>query len=146
MKRRSFLGMLGLGGAAVSMAPVNTTADVRYAIPNVIMSHDNSYAEQAAPEVDWRSMAHNAQLEFDAIVKNKEEIIEQHYLQIMNDEYHRIHLPPDIAALKSFSGAAKQRLYYRRMAERRYEEYHRTLWGRVQEYLGRQDGTPNFSR
>lgn len=136
MKRRSFLAMLGLGGAAASMSQGVEVAP-SYGNPYVIASGGPRHGFDIindGPSV--AEMLRDAKQSYDAIVSGKEKFIAAHMEEMSSDYYHlQKSLPPDIEALKSFSGVAKRRLFVRRMAEKQYESHKAELWNRVQQLL-----------
>lgn len=131
MKRRSFLGMLGLGGVAASVSQGVEVAP----------SYGNPYtiASGGPTSIGYRSTAEllqDVKHDYHAMVSGKEEWIAAHMEEMSNDYYHMSKpLPPDIEALKSFSGVAKKRLFLQRMVEKRYENCKAELWNRIQHYL-----------
>lgn len=131
MKRRSFLGMLGLGGVAASVSHGVEVAP-SYDGPYVIGSGGPTSLGYRPTADIIRDIKHD----YDAMILGKEEWLAAHMEEMSNDYYHlQKSLPPDIEALKSFSGVAKRRLFIRRMAEKRYESAKSELWNRLQHYM-----------
>jgi len=131
MKRRSFLGMLGLGGVAASVSHGVEVAP-SYDGPYVIGSGGPTTIHSRSMAEILREVKHD----YDAMISGKEDWIAAHMEEMSGDYYHlQKSLPPDIEALKSFSGVAKRRLFIRRMAEKRYESHKAELWNRIQQYL-----------
>lgn len=127
MKRRSFLGMLGLGGVAASVSQGVEVAP----------SYDSPYVIGSGGPiaVDYKQNLINAKNRLLFMTGTKEEWIATRIANMRTDPYANIPpIPPDIAALKSFSGIAKYNLHLRRLAENQHKSMLKDVMEQIEHY------------
>ena len=142
MLRRTFLSVLGLGGAGVALGASGHPQMAPPPYPNIGLVAGTQWKESLGAGPSLIEQVNRLRKELSGL-DDKEDFISRYVVNMKSDMgYTRAQdVDADIAALKSFSDVAKLRMHMRRKAELRWEERRNSLAMHIAQILeGGKDG------